>query len=338
MVTVHDVARVAGVSISTVSRALAAPERVAAATRARVQAAADALGYVPNRAASGLRAGRTSAVGLVVPDLENPYFASVTKGVQARARAAGLAVFVVDAEEDPHLEADLVASLAPQTDGLLLCSPRQDDAAVRDAAGRARVVLVNREVAGVPSVCTDHARGTELAIEHLRALGHARVAVVGGPERSWSQERRADGVRRAVERFDDLDVVELGAYRPHVDGGYSAADAAVATGATAVLAFNDLQALGLVRRLAGRGIRVPDDVSVVGCDDTFVAGLAATPLTTVRTDLRGMGATAVDLLADLLRPGNEPEAPRVVLPAELVVRASTADAPRVLVPSPAVAP
>ncbi|MCB7135311.1 LacI family DNA-binding transcriptional regulator [Cellulosimicrobium marinum] len=341
MVTVHDVARASGVSISTVSRALAEPDRVAAATRDRVVAAATRLGYRPNRAASGLRAGRTGALGLVVPDLENPYFASVTQGVQARARRTGHAVFVVDAAEDPALETELVAGLRAQTDGLVLCAPRAAEADLA-AAGDAPVVLVNLRLPGVPAVSADDAHGVLLAVEHLRALGHTRVAYVGGPGRSWSDARRRAGLAAARERHPDVETVPVGSFRPHVDGGRAAADLVVASGATAVLAYNDLVALGLVDRLRERGLVVPRDLSVVGFDDTFVATLVTPRLTTVRTDLAQLGARAVDRLVARLGPrrgtppatagpaadatdGTDPAEPTAddELPVELVVRDST---------------
>lgn len=338
MVTARDVARESGVSISTVSRALAEPDRVAPETRDRVVAAATRLGYRPNRAASGLRAGRTGALGLVVPDLENPYFASVTKGVQARARQTGHAVFVVDAGEDPALETELVAGLRSQTDGLVLCSPRAAHADL-EAARDAPVVLVNLRIDGVPSVSSDDAHGVVLAVEHLRALGHRKIAYVGGPDRSWSDARRRAGLEAAHARYADVETVAVGSFRPRVEGGRAAADLVVASGATAVLAYNDLVALGLVARLRERGVSVPGDLSVVGFDDTFVATLASPPLTTVRTDLAHLGGRAVDRLVAALGPRrpaatNGTAAPRPdgsleadELPVELVVRDSTTLAP-----------
>src|SRR6478609_9377231 len=268
-ITVRDVAKALGVSPSTVSRALSSSDLVAPRTRQQIVDKARELGYTPNNAARGLATGRKGALGLVVPDLENPYFASVTKGVQARARRTGHAVFVVDAGEDPALETELVTGLRSQTDGLVLCSPRAVEADLQAARG-APVVLVNLRIDGVPSVSSDDAHGVVLAVEHLRALGHRRVAYVGGPDRSWSDARRRAGLDAARERYPDVETVTVGSFRPRVEGGRAAADLVVASGATAVLAYNDLVALGLVARLRERGVDVPRDLSVVGFDDTFV--------------------------------------------------------------------
>ena len=328
-VTVRDVARRAGVSISTVSRALAAPERVALDTRQRVIAAVTDLGYRPNRAASGLRGGRTGTVGLMVPDIENPYFASVTKGVGAQARVQGYGLFVVDTAEHPELEAEELRTLVAQTDGVLLASPRTADALIRTVAASRPCVLLNRRITLNPtgtgpeiaSVTADETSGTRQAIEHLYALGHRRIAFVGGPERSWSQARRAAGIRAAVEAVGGIEYTEFGPYRPQVDGGYSAADVAYASGATAVLAFNDLVATGLLSRWHERGISVPGEISVIAFDDTYVTRLVAPRLSSVGPDLHQMGAAAIDLLLAMVR-GNEHPASVELHPA-LSVRGST---------------
>ncbi|GAB3175475.1 hypothetical protein GCM10027059_49090 [Myceligenerans halotolerans] len=146
MATVHDVARDAGVSISTVSRSFDPRSKISPATRARVLAAAEELGYQPHPVARGLRTGRTHAVGLLVPDLGNPFFAAITKAVQARARAEGYEVFVADSDEDPDVEPELIRALAARTDGLLVASPRADAATLREALGGVTAVLLNREL------------------------------------------------------------------------------------------------------------------------------------------------------------------------------------------------
>lgn len=317
-VTLRDVARAAGVSTATASRALSAPDLVSPERRELVRRVARELGYRPNRAARELITGRSGHLCLVVPDLQNPFFAAVAKAVQARARAAGHAVVVADTEEDPLLEAELVAQLGAQADGVVLCSPRMagDDLAAAAADG-VPLLLVNREGAGLPSVVVDNRDGVRQAVRHLHALGHRRLAYVGGPAGSWSDARRRDGL---ADLAPDVEVVDLGAHAPVFAGGVAAGDLVVASGATAVLAHNDLVALGVLDRLRGRGLRVPEDVSVVGFDDVPVATLVTPALTTVAMPLARLGRTAVDLL---LGPRDD-TVPHAVLPVELVVRGTTA--------------
>lgn len=331
MVTVHDVARAAGVSISTVSRALASPERVAAETRDRVTRVAAELGYRPNQAASGLRQGRTHAVGLLVPDLENPYFATVTKAVQARARAEGYEVFVADSDEDADVEAELIGALAARTDGLLVASPRSGEAELRAALAGVTAVLANRELPvepgsdapAIPNVCVDDADGAAQVLGHLYALGHRRVGIAAGPPSSWSGGRRVAGLTAATGRWD-VELVELGTFQPYFAGGTQAADHAVASEVTAVVAFNDLMALGILDRLRHRGVDVPGEMSVVGFDDVQLATLVSPALTTVRAPLARLGRRAVDLLLARLR-GETPTGAQ--LPVELTIRGSSGPAP-----------
>ena len=331
MVTVHDVARAAGVSISTVSRALAAPERVAAETRDRVTRVAAELGYRPNHAASGLRMGRTQAVGLLVPDLENPYFATVTKAVQARARAEGYEVFVADSDEDADVEAELIGALAARTDGVLVASPRSADAELRAGLVGVTAVLVSRELSAqddsealeIPSVSVDDADGVAQALGHLSALGHRAVGIAAGPLTSWSGERRVAGLTAAAEHRD-VELVELGTFQPYFAGGVQAADHALASGVTAVVAFNDLMALGILDRLRHRGVDVPGQMSVVGFDDVQLATLVSPALTTVHAPLARLGRRAVDLLIARLRGGTPIT---TQLPVELTIRGSTGPVP-----------
>lgn len=336
MVTIKDVAGAAGVSIATVSRALADPDRVAAATRDRVLAVADALGYTPNRAARGLRAGRTNAIGLLVPDLTNPYFAVVARGVSQRARSHGVAVFVADSEEDPAAEVDLLRGLVGQTDGVLLCSPR---ALIRDTdvLGAHPAVFVNHALDAAPSVALDDVAGAVAALEHLRSLGHRSIAYVAGPTTSWSDARRRDALQAVAERHPELEVHVLGPYPPTVEGGSAAAGVVIASGATAALAFNDTVAVGLMRRVIALGLRVPHDLSVAGFDDTYLTTLVTPALTSVHGDVTEVGRRATDLLLDRIE---RPDAPGelVLLPSWLVQRDSTAPPLSRLVPAPTTSP
>ena len=322
-VTIRDVASAAGVSIATVSRALATPGQVAEATRERVQEAVRVLGYRPNPAARGLITGRTGNIGLVVPDIENPYFGSICKGVQSRVRAAGYAVFIADTDEDAVLETEVVGSLAKQVDGIILCSARGTDAALLDQA--VPLVLVDRVVDGVPSVNCDNIGGVQAAMAHLSALGHRSVAYAGGPATSWSNRVRVAAMRAFSAGAPALDLIELGNFPPSYQGGLQAGDLAIASGATAVVAFNDLVAVGVVERLRQRGLTVPADMSVVGFDNVPVSTMVWPNLTTVDSPRVQMGRASVDMLLDLVLNRAGTVAPDIG--AELIVRQSTGVAP-----------
>ncbi|WP_237249096.1 LacI family DNA-binding transcriptional regulator [Spelaeicoccus albus] len=321
-ITVRDVAKAAGVSASTVSRALAANSVVAAETRERIINVARQLGYRPNHAARGLITGRTHNIGLVIPDLENPYFASVTKGVQSRALTEGYSVFIADSDEDARAELELVRKLSKQVDGLILCSARMSDADIASVADDTTMVLINREWGDLTSVVVDDSEIIRQALEHLYALGHRHIAYAGGPSTSWSNRKRWAGIEAVQPKLEGLTISPLGSFAPVFGGGQSAADVAVASGATAVLAYNDLMGLGILARLATRGIDVPGDMSVMGIDDVNVATLVSPGLTTVRSPLTKIGRSAVNALIDLIEPTDRHNSIED-LPVQLVVRQST---------------
>ncbi|MEV8183183.1 LacI family DNA-binding transcriptional regulator [Specibacter sp. NPDC078692] len=321
-VTVRDVAKAASVSAATVSRVLTSPEIVAVGTKARVMAAIENLGYQGGSTAAVATKTRTGNIGLVVPDLENPYFASVTKGVQARALALGYFALVADSDEDPRSELDLARRLRPQVDGLILCSARMPDADLLECAQDPTIVLVNRRLEGVTSLFVDDTEIIRQALGHLYALGHRHVAYAGGPTGSWSDRQRRLGIEAVVAECPALTVTSLGAFAPVFDGGLSAADQALATTATAVLAYNDLIALGVLARLRSRGVDVPGQMSVVGIDDINAASLVSPALTTVRAPLRRVGSVSVNLLMDCIESGASVR-PVEPIQIQLVVRAST---------------
>lgn len=323
--TIRDVASVAGVSPSTASRALTSSPAVSAETRARVQRAAERLGYRANRAARGLITGRTHNLGIVVPDLGNPVFPGIVKGIQARARESDYDVFLADSDEDPPAEAKLVRALARQVDGIVLCSPRMPAQLLAEILAEVTVVLVNRQIADTPSVTFDDADGVRQAVAHLHALGHRRIAWAGGPPDSYSHHQRLRGLRAVAERFG-LDLVEVGEFAPRFASGLAAADLALAAGATAVLAYNDVMALGILRRLADRGVGVPERLSVVGVDDIPFAAMAHPPLTTVAVPGERAGRAAVDLLLDLLAATDGSVPSHRMLATQLVIRSTSGPA------------
>lgn len=324
--TIRDVAQAAGVSQSTVSRALSAPELVNAATRERVQAAARRLGYEPNRAARGLITGRTGNLGLIVPDLSNPFFSSIAKGVQSAARAGDYSVFIADTDEEAAAEVELLRALSKQVDGTVLCSPRTPDAELAGIGADSPVVLMNRRVGDRPSVTVDNADGMRQAVEHLAALGHRRIAYVAGPRTSWSNGERERGLHATIEATGS-ELVHLGYFPPRFDGGVAAADLALASGATAVIAYNDVIALGLLSRLGARGVPVPDRMSVVGCDDIGMSAMTHPSLTTVSVPQHESGRASVALLLSLLADDGGSPAVHRELPTQLIVRATTGVAP-----------
>lgn len=330
-VTVRDVATAAGVSASTVSRALANPAVVDPATRERVVRVADSLGYRPNRAARGLITGRTGNIGLILPDLANPFFPSVVKAVQQRAHASDYQVFVADTDEVPQAELGLVRALAKQVDGIILCSPRMPPTDVREARDDVPVVFVNRHAGPISSVTIDTPAAMRSIVDHLVSLGHREMGYVAGPRSSWSSRQRLGGLRSATEATG-VRLVELGPVAPTFQGGRDAAQGVVASCVTSVVAYNDLCAIGIISALRERGMIVPDDVSVVGVDDIEMSAMLHPALTTVHVPKQDLGRTAVDLLLHALA---EPaaRARHATLTTQLVVRGTTA-APRVPTRSP----
>jgi DNA-binding LacI/PurR family transcriptional regulator len=320
--SIHDVARRAGVSVATVSRSYTVPDAVREATRSRVLQAAEELGYQPNRAARGLITGRTGNVGVIVPDLGNPYFQGVLKGAQARAREADYAVFVADGQESATEEESLIGAMAKQVDGILLCSSRLDLETLASLDPVPAVVLLNRRIDGLSTVTVDSADGMRQAMAHLAELGHERCAFLSGPRRSWSNQQRLRGLRAAANAAG-AEIVTIGPVAPQFDGGVDAAEQVLASGVTAVLAYNDLVAAGILSRLAALGVEVPAQLSVVGFDDIAVAAMLTPALTTVAAPTAQAGAAAVDaLLSRLEQPTAPPTAQK--LAARLVVRGSTA--------------
>jgi DNA-binding LacI/PurR family transcriptional regulator len=294
-VTIHDVARRAKVSASTVSRALGASHHVRGTTRERVLAAARELGYQPNPAAQSLITGKTGNIGIVVPDLGNPFYTGVLRGVQARARAAGYAVFFADCEEDAAAESSLVRSMARQVDGVIICAPFASDHQLNTLANVTTLTLLNRRLRGVPSALMDSAGGMRQVAAHLAALGHRRCAYLNGPNSSWSNRERRRGLRGGAGRHE-MEIMDFGPFEPKFEGGVQAADLALASGVTAIIAYNDLMALGVLSRLSDRRVAVPEEMSVVGFDNLLYAAVCAPPLTTVAMPMEAGGRAAVDLL------------------------------------------
>ncbi|MBB2894241.1 LacI family DNA-binding transcriptional regulator [Flexivirga oryzae] len=319
--TILDVAREAGVAASTVSRAFTNPGRVNQATREHVLDVAKSLGYTPNPMARALESGRTETLALLVPDITNPYFAGVIKGAEGAAARSGRTLVLGDTQESAATEAELVRRLGPAVDGFVLSASRLPDTELRRAAELNNLVLLNRAIPGITGVVADFGSGTRQIIDHLASHGHPSAVFLAGPPESWSGRRRWAGLEDAAHAVG-MTVRRLGPYAPTREAGAAAADAVITSGTTAAVCHNDMLALGVMRRLLERGVRVPDDVSVVGFDDIFGADLCTPTLTTLAEHTQDAGARAVETLIHLgLQRTRTDQSWQ--LPTHLVVREST---------------
>ncbi|MEV0275853.1 LacI family DNA-binding transcriptional regulator [Streptomyces sp. NPDC050610] len=320
MSTLADVAREAGVSKATASRALMRPELVARPTLENVRAAAERLGFHPNRAARALTTGRTGMVGLVVPTLANPFFAPLVLGAQRAAEETDNHLLLTVSEYSAEREAALVGRLSEQADGVVLVAPVGSDAALRELAARRPLVLVDRKVGRLPAVVLDTASGTAALVRHLLELGHRDIVYVSGPPGSW-----ADGRRRAAmaERTEEAGarMRVLGPLPPTFDAGIGAA-AELPAGASAVVAYNSYLALGLLHGLKAAGLRVPQDVSLAAADDLTALGATVPSVTALDVPVEEAGALAVTRLLEV-RDGAR-RTVRTLLPTRVHPRESTA--------------
>ena len=335
MPTMKEVAAAAGVSVATVSHVINGTRFVRPALADRVREAMTTLGYTPDGRARSLRVRRTHTLGLVVPDNSNPFFAELARLVEEEGFDAGYTTILGNSTEQPERERRYVETLAARrVDGLIVAPSRHDDgtfAALLRASG-IPVVVIDRDLAllGADLVVYDNVGGSRAAVAHLLELGHERIAYVAGPLDVATSRERLRGFRDAVA---DAAVELRDEWVVEGDFQYASGRAAAArlldarAPVTAIFAANDLMAAGVASELGARGLRVPEDVSVVGYDDAPLAVMVAPTLTTVRQPLAEMAETAVSFLLDRIR-GAEPDQPRrVVLPTELVVRESTDKAP-----------
>ncbi len=328
MPTILEVAAMAGVSTATVSRVLSKRDRVTEQTRERVLDAVKALGYTPNVAARTLRTLRAAKILLTVPDISNPFFASVIRGAEEAAREAGYAVVVGDTRHDPLLEdqyAEMVARR--EVDGLIFLGHRLPESLqpLLTREGPVAPVVNGCEYSpelGVPSVHIDNAGASSDAVEHLIGLGHRRIGIITGPPLSPISRDRCAGAVETVECHGLKEFLELRI------GDYSASSAfdhtrdLLAAGVTAIFCFSDEMALGALSAISEAGLSCPADISVVGFDDLPLSRFFQPGLTTVAQPKAMIGQRTVELLVDILR-GKPVEPSHVTLPHELVIRNST---------------
>ena len=329
--TIADVAAMAGVSTATVSRVLAGVGRARPETRTRVLDAARALDYRPSEVARSLKRRTTQTLGLVITDIENPYFPQLVRSVEDAARGSGFSVLLCNAADDPEREASYLDLLVDRrVDGLIIAA---SSLGVRHqewlASPPIPVVLVNTAApdVGLPAIMSDNELGGRLATEHLLGLGHCRFGYLMPPPRNVDATARVAGVRGALAAAGlPPDALTVSHGEALVRGGERAAAELLggAPGTTAIVAYNDLMAIGALRALRGLGRRAPGDASVVGFDDVALAAYVDPPLTTIAQRTDEMGRWAV---AELIGEGERRTPEPIRLPVDLQVRESSGPVP-----------
>jgi len=331
--TIKDVAKRAGVGIATVSRTLHGSPQVSPETAARVRKVIEELGYRPNTNAQSLASGRSHMLGLVVSDITNPFFPELIKGFEEVALQHGYDVFVASTNYDPARTALCVRRMIERKiDGVAIMTSEVDPS-LPDTFAKRKVPLVFLDVGqvarGVSNVKVDYASGVAQAVDHLCGLGHSRIAFISGPLRLESVSERRDAFLKHLTEprggARRKPLVEEGNHK--VDGGFKAMLRVLdrAPGTTAVIASNDLTAIGALRAIRQRGLRVPQDISVVGFDDIQMAQFTEPPLTTVklvRTEIARLACEA--LLHTIKSHGTGVE---FRMGTALVVRESTGPVP-----------
>jgi LacI family transcriptional regulator len=332
-ITIRDVARVAKVHPGTVSRALNEDTRalVNPETAERVMQVAEELGYRPNRIARGLKTSRSHTIGVLIPDITNPLFPPILRGIEDRLDQEGYTSLIVNTDNDAGRERIyLEAMRARQVDGFISATARLDRELLDELVEAGTpLVLVNRslEDASVPAVTVNDRQGIALAVEHVAALGHKRIGHVGGPQNLSTGHRRHLGfvtAMRAAGLRAPVRQIRFGAQFTEEEGAHACHELLDASpDVTAIVAANDLMAIGCYDTLEQRGLRCPDDLSILGFNDMPFVGRLRPPLTSVRVPQREIGKVAADLLLEQL--GGEDRGPtEILLEPTLMVRGSTA--------------
>ncbi len=325
MASIHDVAASAGTSAASVSRYLRGRHVRAAAA---IEQAIEELDYWPTAAAQSLRSGVDYAIAVVVPDITNPFFAALLKGVESVFRPGPYNVFLANSDESVVLEGAIIAGLVRRVDGIILAPAiEQEETPLRAREADVPIVLVDRDVEGgeFDSVLVDNEGGARAAAGHLASLGHRRIATISGPRNTtpgrgrhdaFGAELRARGIEIVDEYFQVADFRESGGHEAMLRL------LALKDRPTAVFCANNLMTIGALKALANVGVRVPEELSIVGFDDLDLASLLDPPLTVIERPTVEQGILAAHLLQSRLANSDQPPR-RVVLPVRLTPRGST---------------
>lgn len=337
-ITLKDIARETGVHVSTVSRALDPIERktITEEVAKRIQAAAESLGYRPNRIAAGLRTNRTMTVGVMIPDITNVIFPPILRGIESVLEPLGYASIIVNTDSERDREIRLLDVLRDRgVDGIIHAAVLRSDPSIASAAEDGLpVVTLNRKVedSDIPYVINDEDAGICQMLRHLRQLGHTRIAHIAGPQDLSTGQLRLAAFRRAAQDLDaeiDEQLIAVATRFDEQEGSRCLTEL-LSSGKTftAVLCANDRLALGAIEGLRERGIDCPRQVSVTGFNDMPFLELIRPKLTTVRIQQHGAGRAAAEILLRLLNGETADDVDtETILPVELVIRESTAPCP-----------
>jgi LacI family transcriptional regulator len=314
MITIRDVASHARVSVTTVSHVLNGTRAVSPEARDRVRHAVEALNYVPSALARSLKSSRTHTVGMLIPNNSNPYFAEIIRGIEDRCYASGFSVVLCNTDDEPLKQSTYVRLMAEkQVDGIIVVSSGTDPELISELRKLSMPqVIVDREIEDLAAdlVEVHHEAGARLATEYLLGLGHRRIACIAGPQALSSARQRLEGYRNALKAAGiraDAAWIRTGDFTS--EGGYAAALSLLQGGGerpTAVFAANDLMAVGAICAAAQQGLRIPQDLSVIGFDDIALANHTNPPLTTIAQPKHETGHLAADLLLlRIAQPGRE---------------------------------
>lgn len=329
-VTIKDVARAAGVSVASVSRALNGHGSVTEGTRKRIVDVADELRYVPHAAARSLITRRTDTVGVLLPDLYGEFFSELIRGMDSAARVRDLHLLVSSSRGSAEEAALALKTLRGRVDGLLVMLPHADASLLaKNLPAKMPTVLMNTRVGpGHGSVLSiDNHGGATAMMEHLVRSGYRRIAFISGPSNNFDAEERLRGYRDALARL-------LPGSSPRVLSGDFSEESGYRAGRRlstdadrpdAIFAANDMMALGCLFALSENGLRVPDDIALVGFDDIPIARFAAPPLTTVRVRIADLGRSALERLAAQMESPDREQPPALPLPCDVVVRSSSGE-------------
>lgn len=328
-ITINDVARAAGVSRQTVSRAMNDKGEISPETKERVLTAVRELGYQPNRAAQSMVTRRTRTIGLIFSDILNPFFPEVIRGIQDIARENDYNVFLCNTDDQPEIEDKTLNSLvANGVDGIIILgSSLPDEKLSRFADNFHPLVITNRFVnhPNINLIIVDNIRGGALAASHFIEHHHTAVGAITNENQPFGEVRRMQGFRDTLAQYNlpsDNSIIASGAAT--ISGGYSATKRLLAQAPhlTGIFTYNDLMGLGAIRACHDLGLNIPQDVAIIGFDDIHLTSIVSPSLTSIRVDKYAMGSKAINRLLEMLENPLK-DYPNIEMPVELIVREST---------------